>query len=557
MKDKVSVSDTRSRRDGVTLMFAGASLMAAALSIMAAYNLQNYHPKQKQPFRVIIIGGGISGLSAAYTLTSGNSNVEVTLLEAKDRLGGRLHTIHMPMNDETSSSSPIDMGGMYWHGSDSPAMRFLQSLSPTVPSGGKSNLPGHGHSEWRMFTPAATGDHHDEHDAFDSKGTWKTLTANDLERAQDLYLDWDRHLKQQYALHAHGAYDENDAYACYAQAGPSNDQDGESTGSCSLNGDSESLLEQWSSSFLSKLSTEDRLMVEFIKTMSFQLDRGVPLEQLSLHGLPDDWGWRDIGGTDHVAKYGMSHVVDALASKIDMNLRLRERVTRIDYSRPHSCIVTTEQNRSYTADACIVTLPIGVLKAKAHALFHPPLPFAKQDALRRAGVGLFNTLAVHWSVPLCGSGSTASYLVGHLQIDNPLRFGFICSAQLRDPQDSNSITQFYISGSDHPFHDMAYWKEQALQIVRTMRSDVKLTDILDAYISSWHLDEDILGSYSVATLLTNGNADRSILAESLGQVVHFAGEHTHTGGRYQSIDGAFETGERAAAHVMNQATAHG
>ena len=41
---------------------------------------------------VVIIGGGISGLAAAYRLNE--QNVHVTLLEASPRLGGTIQTEH-------------------------------------------------------------------------------------------------------------------------------------------------------------------------------------------------------------------------------------------------------------------------------------------------------------------------------------------------------------------------------------------------------------------------------------------------------------------------------
>lgn len=52
---------------------------------------------QRQTKRIIIIGGGITGLSAAYRLSelSGERNhlLDVTLIEARDRLGGVIHTV--------------------------------------------------------------------------------------------------------------------------------------------------------------------------------------------------------------------------------------------------------------------------------------------------------------------------------------------------------------------------------------------------------------------------------------------------------------------------------
>lgn len=41
---------------------------------------------------VIVIGGGLSGLTAAEKMVSENPNIRVTVLEAKDRVGGRSYS---------------------------------------------------------------------------------------------------------------------------------------------------------------------------------------------------------------------------------------------------------------------------------------------------------------------------------------------------------------------------------------------------------------------------------------------------------------------------------
>jgi protoporphyrinogen/coproporphyrinogen III oxidase len=43
---------------------------------------------------VIIIGGGIAGLSAAYYLQKARPDISITLLEASERLGGKIQTVH-------------------------------------------------------------------------------------------------------------------------------------------------------------------------------------------------------------------------------------------------------------------------------------------------------------------------------------------------------------------------------------------------------------------------------------------------------------------------------
>ena len=64
---------------------------------------------------VIIVGGGIAGLTAAVELLS--LGWRVTILEAKDRLGGRVHTIR-------NGNTPVELGAEFVHGDD-PALRDL------------------------------------------------------------------------------------------------------------------------------------------------------------------------------------------------------------------------------------------------------------------------------------------------------------------------------------------------------------------------------------------------------------------------------------------------
>jgi monoamine oxidase len=56
---------------------------------------------------VLILGGGIAGLAAARELA--RHNIQVTVLEAQNRLGGRIHTIH-------NGGPPIELGAEFIHG---------------------------------------------------------------------------------------------------------------------------------------------------------------------------------------------------------------------------------------------------------------------------------------------------------------------------------------------------------------------------------------------------------------------------------------------------------
>ncbi len=66
-------------------------MMASAASVMLS-GIFAEETAAKNSRRVIVIGAGFSGLAAAYELSK--AGYEVTVLEARDRVGGRVHTLY-------------------------------------------------------------------------------------------------------------------------------------------------------------------------------------------------------------------------------------------------------------------------------------------------------------------------------------------------------------------------------------------------------------------------------------------------------------------------------
>jgi monoamine oxidase len=68
---------------------------------------------------VLIIGAGIAGLAAAAELAA--SGLQITVLEARERVGGRILTLH---SDEIDS--PVELGAEFIHGRPPELLRLLQ-----------------------------------------------------------------------------------------------------------------------------------------------------------------------------------------------------------------------------------------------------------------------------------------------------------------------------------------------------------------------------------------------------------------------------------------------
>ncbi|KAF5737719.1 polyamine oxidase 4 [Tripterygium wilfordii] len=112
---------------------------------------------------------------------------------------------------------------------------------------------------------------------------------------------------------------------------------------------------------------------------------------------------------------GYEPVIKALARDID--IRLNHRVTKIS-SLFNKVIVSVDDGRKLIADAAVVTVPLGVLKANL-IHFEPKLPEWKVSAISDLGVGSENKIAllfdsVFWpNVELLGIVAPTSYACGY------------------------------------------------------------------------------------------------------------------------------------------------
>ena len=92
---------------------------------------------------------------------------------------------------------------------------------------------------------------------------------------------------------------------------------------------------------------------------------------------------QEFGGDDQVFAAGFQPIATHLAQ--GLNINTGQRVTKVDHSG-RGVQITTDQG-SLSADAVVVAVPLGVLKA-GHIAFVPRLPDAQTQAIQALNMGL-------------------------------------------------------------------------------------------------------------------------------------------------------------------------
>ncbi|KAG5622976.1 hypothetical protein H5410_008194 [Solanum commersonii] len=453
---------------------------------------------------VIVIGGGISGIAAARFLH--NASFKVLLLESRDRLGGRIHT-------DYSFGCPVDMGASWLHGvcDENPLAPLIRRLGLTLyrTSGDNSVLYDHDLESYMLFD--MDGHQVPQNTVVQVGEVFKKILSetekvrnehsHDLSvlQAISIVLDRQPELRQEGLSHEVLQW-----YICRMEAWFAADADTIS-------------LKTWDqASVFSFTVFINSLLGACCSFQYYYLAQLRPKEQV-------------LTGGHGLMVQGYNPVIKALSK--DMDIRLNHRVKRITNGY-NKVKVTVKDGRNFIADAAIITVPLGVLKANLIE-FEPKLPEWKQSAIADLGVGNENKIAlqfdnVFWpNVELLGVVAPTSYACGyflnlHKATGHPV---LVYMAAGRLACDLEKL-------SDESAAEFAM-----LQLKKMFPDATKPVQYL---VSHWGTDPDTLGCYSYDLVGKPTDAyDR--LRAPIGNLF-FGGEAVSSDDHQGSVHGAYEAG---------------
>ncbi|KAH0889878.1 hypothetical protein HID58_052307 [Brassica napus] len=413
---------------------------------------------------VIVVGSGFAGISAARTLQ--DASFQVTVLESRDRIGGRVHT-------DYSFGFPVDLGASCIH-----RLHGVCKENPLAPVIGRLGLP-----------------------LYRTSGDNSVLYDHDLE-----------------------------SYALF-------DMDGNQV--------PQELVREVGVTFKQILEEVKKVRDEEDADMSISQAFSIVFSrkpELKLEGLAHNvlqWylcrmeGWF-AADADTISVQCWDQE-ELLPGGHGLMVRGVTKIVR----QYNGVKVTTEDGKTFVADAAVIAVPLGVLKSGT-ITFEPKLPDWKQEAINQLGVGNMNKIILHFEkvfwpqVELLGMAAETSYG---------------CSYFLNLHKATGHPVLVYMSAGQLA-RDIEKMSDEAAASFAVMQLKRIFPDAMDPVqylVSRWGSDVNSLGSYSYDVV-----GKPHDLSERLRVPVDnlfFAGEATSSSFA-GSVHGAYSSGLMAAEECM-------
>ncbi|EJK73350.1 hypothetical protein THAOC_05030, partial [Thalassiosira oceanica] len=484
---------------GVTLVVALASAVTIAVATRTNYwntdSLQRGLSTSKD-YDVVIVGGGLAGISAARSLAK--DGFDVMILEAEPSLGGRAKSYYALTDGMYDRPIPTDLGAEWTYSDYSTLESVLEQEQLFEYALDKSKEV----EKYYMQTyDEATGElaKAEEFSKSSYSRVWKKFKKfkSKMTKKQDMSY--------------------------------------------------EAVLDAFLES--ENLSNDKRQYMNLILAMGEADYAGDDLLQSSRE---IEYYFQIPGYHDRMHYYphrGLGGNIELLGRTLDsdVDISLSSSVSEINYEDSDQVIVTYElegEQLELTSRSVLVTASLGVLKSGSIG-FSPRLPVRKQRVIDNMGFGTLNKLILYWE-----SDSAVVW---------PLDTGWFMLATADDESSNDFVTVFnptkekgvpclvlWVGGFDAVLKEDESDDEilrDAMNSLTAMFPSISNPDTV--FFTRWNSEVNFRGSYSFATVGREFASDAAVLKESIGGL-WFAGEATNEDGWHSTTVGAWQSGEDVA-----------
>jgi len=466
--------------------------------------------RKRQP-KTIIIGGGIAGLAAGKYLQLEGLN-EFTILEASDRIGGRIWSVPVDNNGHKA-----ELGANWIHG---------VKHNPIYKIADEHNL-----LTEREFQ-------------LDYKNIYKTEAGETIHEGTVKKVDF-----------AYGTMLSSceDYFISHMPV-----DEGDSVGT---------ELDRLIQDKLSNVVGEERSELELVYHQRRLLECCISgCDSLYNVSLAQFGSYKELPGRHLEIPKGFSAILDIVKEGIpEENMKLNCPVRKIfwgdnnDAQCPEDMVtVVCENGDKYFADHVIITVSLGVLKAACDRMFDPELPLKKKDAIHRLGFGVVNKVILVFDGPISPFHRLHLAWNPTINSEDNLRerwFRKIYSLEVV----SENVVVGWLSGKEALFME-SLTDDQVMEdmenLVHMFMQDQNIPKLIKVIRTSWGNNKNSRGSYSYIAVGASQDdilnlkypLSKTLQDNTKKPVVLFAGEATHPS-FYSTTHGALLTGNREAARV--------
>ncbi|XP_010218033.1 PREDICTED: spermine oxidase [Tinamus guttatus] len=504
--------------------------------------------RKRQP-RIVVIGAGLAGLSAAKALLE-SGFTDVTILEATDRIGGRVQSVKL-------EHATFELGATWIHGSHGNPVYHLAEDNGLL----EETTDGE-RSVGRISLYSKNGV------AYHLTNNGQRIPKDVVEEFSDLYNEV-YNLTQEF----------------FQRGKPVNAESQNSVGVFTRDVVRKRV----------KADPDDTEAVKRLKLAMIQQYLKVESCESSSHSMDEvslsEFGeWTEIPGAHHIIPCGFIKIVEILARSIPESvIQLRKPVKCIHWNQSISkeiervadhnsdlpeedkgsdVFVECEDCEFIPADHVIVTVSLGVLKKRHESLFHPRLPEEKVMAIEKLGISTTDKIFLEFEEPFWSSECNSIQFVWEdeaesesLTYPEELWYKKICSFDvLYPPERYGYVLSGWICGEEALIMekcDDETVAETCTEMLRKFTGNPNIPKPRRILRSSWGSNPNFRGSYSYTQVGSSG-ADVEKLAKPLPYAesskttpmqVMFSGEATHRK-YYSTTHGAVLSGQREAAHLI-------